>query len=97
MGCRPHRRPKSSTPVGTTATLIATVGAEPENGGLLIQNNGSAAVFVGGPSVTTSGAPAGVQIAANGTLTIPTTGAEPLSLYGIVASGTCSVSYIYPG
>jgi hypothetical protein len=65
--------------VGTTATLLATVGSAPENDGLLVQNNGTVAVFVGGPSVTSSGARAGVQIAANGTLTIPTTGPEPLS------------------
>jgi hypothetical protein len=66
-------------------------------GGLLVQNNGSAAVFVGGPSVTTSGANAGVQIAAGATLTVPTTGAEPLSLYGIVATATQNVSYLFPG
>jgi hypothetical protein len=83
--------------VGTTATLIASVGAAPETGGLLVQNNGSAAVFLGGPTVTTSGATAGVQLAAGASLTIPTTGAEPLSLYGIVATATQNVSYIFPG
>jgi hypothetical protein len=30
-------------------------------------------------------------------MTIPTTGAEPLALYGIVASGTANVSYLFPG
>jgi hypothetical protein len=83
--------------VGTTATLIASIGSAPENGGVVVQNNGSVAVFVGGPTVTATGATAGPQIAANGTLTIPTTGAEPLSLYGVVASATANVSYIYPG
>jgi hypothetical protein len=83
--------------VGTTATLIADIGAAPETGGIIVQNNGSAAVFLGGPSVTTSGATAGVQIAAGSSLTVPTTGAEPLALYGIVATGTQNVSFIYPG
>jgi hypothetical protein len=83
--------------VGTSATLIATVGAYPETGGLVVQNNGAVAVFVGGPTVTASGATAGVQIAANGTLTVPTTGSEPLALYGIVASSTANVSYLFPG
>jgi hypothetical protein len=83
--------------VGTTATLIAEIGAAPETGGVIVQNNGSAAVFVGGSTVTAAGATAGPQIAASGTLTIPTTGAEPLSLYGIVATGTANVSYLFPG
>jgi hypothetical protein len=30
-------------------------------------------------------------------VTIPTTGAEPLAFYGIVATGTANVSYLFPG
>jgi hypothetical protein len=83
--------------VGTTATLICTVGAAPENDGVMVQNNGSTPVLLGGSTVTTTGATAGIQIAASATMTIPTTGAEPLALYGIVASGTANVSYLFPG
>jgi hypothetical protein len=83
--------------VGTTATLICTVGTTPETGGIVVQNNGAVAVFVGGPTVTATGATAGPQIAANGTLTVPTTGAEPLALYGVVASSTANVSFLFPG
>jgi hypothetical protein len=35
-------------------------------------------VFIGGSTVTATGATAGPQIAANGTLTVPTTGSEPV-------------------
>jgi hypothetical protein len=64
---------------------------------VVVQNNGSAAVFPGGSTVTATGATAGVQVAANATLTIPTTGAEPLALYAVVASGTSNVRYLFPG
>jgi hypothetical protein len=83
--------------VGTTATLICTVGSAPENDGGLVQNNGSTPVFLGGSTVTASGATAGVQVAAGATVTVPTTGAERLSLYGILGSGTANVSYLFPG
>jgi hypothetical protein len=65
--------------------------------GVVVQNNGSTPVFLGGSTVTATGATAGVQIAANGTPTVPTTGAEPLSLYGVCASGTNNVAYLFPG
>lgn len=82
--------------VGTTATVICTVGSTPENDGVLVQNNGSAAVFLGGPSVTATGATAGLQVAAGDTVRVPTTGADTLVLYGIVASSTAPVSYLFP-
>jgi hypothetical protein len=44
-----------------------------------------------------TGATADAQVAANATVTTPTTGAEPLALYGVVASGTANVSYLFPG
>jgi hypothetical protein len=55
------------------------------------------AVFLGGSSVTATGATAGLQLAAGDTLRVPTTGAESLVLYGIVASSTANVSYLFPG
>jgi hypothetical protein len=63
----------------------------------VIQNNGSATVFLGGSTVTATGATASIQVAANATVTVPTTGAEPVEVYAIVSSGTATVSYAYPG
>jgi hypothetical protein len=68
-----------------------------ENDGLLIQNGGTVPVFIGGPTVTTSGATAGVPVAASATVTVPTTGSESLALYGIVTTGTANVSFLFPG
>jgi hypothetical protein len=65
--------------------------------GVLVQNNGSNAVFPGASTVTATGATAGVQVAANATVTVPTTGAEPLSLYGITSTGSSNVSFLLPG
>jgi hypothetical protein len=84
--------------VGTTATLIATLGAAPQNDGVLIQNLGATAVYLGGSTVTAGAtATGGLQVPANATVTVPTTGAEPLALYGIVASGTANVAFLFPG
>jgi hypothetical protein len=79
--------------VGTTATLICTVGADSD--GVLIQNNGTVPVFIGASTVTTSGATSGVQVAANATATVPTTAADPLALYGIVTTGTANVTFLF--
>jgi hypothetical protein len=81
--------------VGTTATLICTVGSAPENDGALVQNNGSTPVFLGGSTVTASGATAGVQVAAGATVTVPTTGAEPLSLYGKFGAGRTVIGWLW--
>jgi hypothetical protein len=83
--------------VGTTATLIASPGSG--TGGIYVMNTGSVAVVLGGSNVTATGAKAGVSLAATGTsgsaVLIPT--AEPAhDLYGIVASGTSTVAFIYP-
>ncbi len=78
--------------VSTTATQVCSIGAVPENSGVLV--NSSAAAFVGGPGVTAS---TGFPLAANTPQTVPTTGAESLVLYGITSTGTATISYIYPG
>ena len=49
-----------STTVASTPTLICTV--DPDSAGVLLQNTGSAAIFVGGPNVTTSGAYTGISL-----------------------------------
>jgi hypothetical protein len=81
----------AQTSVGTTATLVASVGSAPDSDGLLVSS--SAAAFIGPAGVTTT---TGFPIAANAVVLVPTTGSEPLSLYAVVASSTATVSTIYP-
>ncbi|UQX11323.1 hypothetical protein [Candidatus Mycobacterium methanotrophicum] len=82
--------------VGTTPTLIAMTGYPPDNDGILV--TASAACFVGGPDVSTS---TGYPIPASTAVLIPTSGSHSGSteggLYGVVASGTATVSFIVPG
>ncbi|ORW02473.1 hypothetical protein [Mycobacterium kyorinense] len=78
--------------VGTTAAPICTVGPVPDNDGVLITS--SAAAFIGGAGVTAS---TGFPVPANTPVRFPTTGAEPVALYGITSSGTATVSFAFPG
>lgn len=81
--------------VTTTPTLIATpVGG---NDGVLIQNNGGVPVFLGGSEVTPDQtSTGGIALAAGVTLMVPTVGNQLAGLYGVVASGTANVAYLYP-
>lgn len=79
--------------VTTTPTPICSVG---ERGGVLLQNNGSAPIFVGGPNVGTSGANMGIQIAAAATLFVPSVGTNQATLYGVVATATQPVAFLFP-
>ena len=81
----------AQTSVGTTATLVATIGSAPDTDGVLVSS--SAAAFIGGAGVTTS---TGFPIAENTPLLVPTTGSEPLELYAVVSSSTATVSVLYP-
>jgi hypothetical protein len=63
-------------------------------GGIFINNGGTASIFVGGSAVTTA---SGFPIASSATLVVPTTGAEPLSLYGISTAAGMTVKYLFPG
>jgi hypothetical protein len=78
--------------VGTTATLVCTLGGVPDADGVLI--NSSAAAFIGGSGVTAS---TGFPVAANTPVTVPTTGAESVAVYAVVSSGSATVSYVFPG
>jgi hypothetical protein len=69
--------------VGTTPTAICAIGAR---SGVLIQNNGSAAVSLGGPNVATSGANTGISLAAGATLFVPSVGSLAATLFGIAAA-----------
>lgn len=72
--------------VGTAATVIATPGSVPESDGLVVQNLGTATVYLGGSTVTANTASTdGLQLAANGVVTVPTTAAAGESLYGITS------------
>ncbi len=81
----------AQTSVGTTATLVATIGSAPDTDGVLV--SASATAFIGGPGVTTT---TGFPIAANTPVLVPTTGSEPLSLYALVSSGTATISVLFP-
>ena len=82
------------TTVGTTATLICAVDAESD--GVLVANTGSATVFLGGADVTASGANQGIPLAQSTTLAVPSIGGLQHQLYGVVASATQTVTWLYP-
>jgi hypothetical protein len=82
--------------VTTSPTLICSTVATSGNDGVLIQNLGTVAVFVGGANVATSGANAGISVAANAIVTIPTTGAANNSIFGISATTGQLVSFLFP-
>jgi hypothetical protein len=69
--------------VSTAPTPICALGAR---SGVLIQNTGSAAVFLGGPNVAVSGAFTGVSVAAGSTLFVPSVGSLAATLYGVAAA-----------
>lgn len=86
--------------VGTTATLIATPSSAPDVDGILVQNLGAVAVYLGGSTVTAgTTSTGGLQLPASSTtpVLVPTTGASTEGLYAITASSTANVAFIYPG
>lgn len=83
-----------SVSVGATPTLVCTVA--PESDGVLIQNAGTTAVFLGGSAVAASGANQGIQVGANATQLVPSIGGAPHDLYAITASGSEPVVYLFP-
>lgn len=82
--------------VGPAATLIATVQAA--NDGLLISNQGTVTLYVGGPTVTADqNSTGGLPVAAGTSVTIPSVGGVTHDLYGIVpAAGSAKVSFVQP-
>lgn len=79
--------------VGTTATLIASPSGP---GGIYLSNGSGAAVVLGGSTVTATGATAGPTLPVSTNIILPTT-SPAHDLYGVVASGTTTVSFAYPG
>jgi hypothetical protein len=85
---------KGQVDVATTPTAICSVG---ERGGVVIQNNGTAPVFLGGLNVAASGPNTGISLAGSGaTIFIPSVGTELETLFGVVASGTQPVVFLFP-
>jgi hypothetical protein len=78
-----------SVATGTAATAIFTSGPTPDNDSVLISS--SAAAFVGPAGVTMS---TGIPIPASTPVLIPTTGAESLQLFGVVSTGTATISFL---
>jgi hypothetical protein len=78
--------------VATTPTPLCSVG---ERGGVVIQNNGTQPVFLGGLNVAVSGINTGISVAAGATLFVPSVGTNADILCGIVASGTQPVVYLF--
>lgn len=80
---------------GTSATLLFSSPTS-ESGGVLVRNNGPEPAFLGGSTVTADVATTGgVLLPAGEAVTVSTTGAASADLYGVTASGTAYVSYLY--
>lgn len=81
--------------VTTTPQVVVVVGQA--NDGILVQNQGSVTVYLGGPTVTADAtATGGLQVAANTTVTVPSLGGYAHNLWGVVASGTANVAWLQP-
>lgn len=78
--------------VTTTATKVCTVPAE--NSDVLVYC--SAGAVFGGPSVTATGATAGVTVPATTLTRIPSIAGTVHDLYAIVATSTSTVTYLFP-
>lgn len=75
-------------------TLICTVPAENDN--VLIQNAGTAAVFIGGPNVATSGGNQGLSVAPGAFVPVPSVGGMKNNLYGITEAVAQAVVFLMP-
>lgn len=80
--------------VTSTQTLLCTVAAE--NDGVMVTNTGSATVYLGGRTLTATGATQGLPLAANASLLVPSVGGYTHTLNAITASGTSTVAYLFP-
>ena len=77
----------TNSTVGTTATRIVSLPAGLQRTvAVQIQNNDSAAIFIGDSSITTSGATRGHSIAANATFQLWLNSTD--QVYAISAAGT---------
>lgn len=79
--------------VTTAATLLTSAVDSRDKGGIAITNRGSAAVYVGGPGVTTS---TGYKLDAGESVAIDTDSPGDVA-YGVVATGTETVHVLRAG
>jgi hypothetical protein len=63
---------------------------------VLIQNLGTTTVYIASTVTAGTTATGGLQVAANAIVSVPVTGAASQSLYGISASGTNNVAFLFP-
>lgn len=77
-----------------TPTLICTVPSE--NDGVLIQNAGTASVFLGGPNVMSSGPNQGLNIPPGQIINVPSVGGRTNKIYGTSESLAQAVVYLMP-
>jgi hypothetical protein len=90
-----HSFASGSVDVGDTPTLVCSVAQE--NDGVLVQNTGSADVYLGGVDVAASGAEAGIVLAAGAVMTVPSVAGRVHDLYAVAAAATSStVAYLFP-
>jgi hypothetical protein len=81
--------------VGVAAVLLVTVTAE--NDGILIQNNGTGIVYLGGPTVTAdAAATGGLKVAAGATQLVPSVGGRTEDIYAIASVAASPVAYLQP-
>lgn len=81
--------------VTTTAAPLFTTNNE-NVGGVLVYNNGSVTVYLGGATVTSSGATQGYPLPTLTSVLVPTQGGAQCELYAVAASSTAAVTYLYP-
>lgn len=80
--------------VGISPTLL--VSAKNGGGAIVVRNNGSATVYLGGANVTPDTSDTGgLEIAAGTTQTIPAIGGA-IMLYAVAAGGLATVTWLMP-
>jgi hypothetical protein len=80
--------------VTSTPAVLCTVGLESD--GVIIANTGAATVFLGGRTVTATGATAGVPLAAGASMTVPSVGGLTHALFAVTASTSSTVAFLFP-
>ena len=85
----------TNSQVQTTATLICTVPSTSRYTAISIQNNHSASIFVGDPTITTSGATQGHIVAAGGTYQLWVNAGDKIYAISAAATAAGAVSVLY--
>lgn len=78
-----------------TPTEICVVPAE--NAGVLIQNAGNAAVFIGGPNVDVGDENQGLSLVPGAIINLPSVGGITNAVYGVTEAVPQNVVFLMPG